>query len=172
MRNYIFLLLLIILASCVKEKDKPDLINHVLESKIEDNLYYSVSNAQFASAADDCIDLPMSKWEFKKSRHLNYSSIYGPTACDLEIGTLVWSIIGDSLFIERKMPVYDVNYPLYHFKIIEFNNDLIKLKRKQKMNVGTYDKPIYKDSIFKTYLKSTVWDFTKDSVLVNELMKK
>jgi len=162
-------LLLIILASCVKEKDKPDIINHVLESKIEDNLYYSLSNA-IASGQDDCIDIPNSKWTFNKSRYLNYSSIYGPIGCDLEIGTIVWSIIGDSLFIERKMPVYDVNYPLYHFKIIEFNNDLIKLKRKQKMNVGTYGKPIYKDSIFKTYLKSTIWDYQKDSVLLDEII--
>lgn len=101
MRNYLFLLLLIILASCVKEKDKPDIINHVLESKIEDNLYYSLSNT-IASGQDDCIDIPNSKWTFNKSRYLNYSSIYGPIGCDLEIGTIVWSIIGDSLFIERK----------------------------------------------------------------------
>jgi hypothetical protein len=174
MRNYIFLLLLIILASCVKKKDNPDLINHALESKIEDNLYYSVSNA-IAFGQDDCIDIPNSKWTFNKSRYLKFSLYYGDNNYCASLGYSVWSIQADSLFIDNEAPISGYKIPLYHFKIIEFNNDLIKLKRIQKMNVGTYDKPIYKDSIFKTYLKSTIWDLaknSKDSVLIDELMKK
>jgi hypothetical protein len=175
MRNYLFLLLLIILASCVKEKDKPDIINHVLESKIVDNLYYSLSNA-IVSGKDDCIDIPNSKWTFNKSRYFKFSLYYGDNNyCASLQYSVCWSIQADSLFIDNEAPISGYKIPLYHFKIIELNNDLIKLKRKQIMNIGTYDKPIYKDSIFKTYLKSTVWDFannSKDSVLINELMKK
>jgi hypothetical protein len=153
MRNYIFLLLLIIIASCVKEKDKPDLINHVLESKIEGKKLYGYGNGY----QNEGVYRFNNEWSFYKSRDITIiqytfgvgvPGVIPPNSC--------WSIVGDSLFIDYKF-ISTSTVPLYHFKIDELNDTLIKLHRKEKYNLGSLGEPIYKDSIFYLFLNTTKW---------------
>ncbi len=168
MKNYIILLILIALVSCSKKKVKLDLINHSLESKIEGKRFYE-GHEGLGFGSEGVGNVTYNNiWFFEKDRSftlmendvLSFDGAY----------SAVWSIVSDSLFIDQQ--IIFSKTPLFHYKIIEINDSLIKLRQNYKFNIGTVDSPIYKDTVYYKYLKSTKWDFNKDTALLNQLYKK
>jgi hypothetical protein len=153
MKNYIIPITLILLLSCTKKKAKPDLINHILESKIEGKKYYE-GHEGIGFSTEGTVTYN-NIWFFKKDR--SFSLLLNDVISYEGAYSSVWSIESDSLFIDQQILFNKTS--LFRYKIIEINDSLITLKQNYKVNIGTTNSPVYKDSAHYTYLKTTKWDF-------------